>query len=273
MRRLSYANGVATLAVFVALAGSAAAAVIVSSNSEIAPNTIYGANLPAGKNDNIVGGSIGTSDLANNAVSGPKLATSAVATGKLADTAVTGPKLATGAVVSGKLADKAVIAGKLGDGAVALSNLANGAVGTPKLANASVTVPKLGQDVLDRIDSHTGTARQFTGTVPVGASTTVKTVAGVEIFVSCHSITSAEVGIEFASGLQVSGTGSSDSTVAPVNGNNGGGRSFEGFESDLDVIARILSVGTFARIDVHAEASGNTGNTSCLYWGVTQIAQ
>jgi hypothetical protein len=41
--RFSYANVVATLALFVALGGSAAAAVIVSSNDQIAPNTIHGA--------------------------------------------------------------------------------------------------------------------------------------------------------------------------------------------------------------------------------------
>jgi hypothetical protein len=91
--RFSYANVMATVAVFLALGGSATAAVIVSSNSEIAPNTIYGSNLPAGKNDNIVGGSVGTSDLAASAVTNGKLAAGAVGTGKLADGSVTVPKL------------------------------------------------------------------------------------------------------------------------------------------------------------------------------------
>ena len=95
MRRFSYANVVATLGVFVALAGSAAAAVVVSSNDQIARNTVYGANLPAGKNDNIVGGSVGTSDLGPSAVTNNKLAAAAVGSDKLASKSVTLSKLGT----------------------------------------------------------------------------------------------------------------------------------------------------------------------------------
>src|SRR4051812_5701235 len=115
--RLGYANVVATLALFVALGGTALAAVVVSDNSQIAPNTIYGANAPAGKNDNVVDGSLGTTDL------GPA--------------SVTNPKLADGAVGAAKLAGGSVVAGKLG----------NTAVGTSNLAAKAVTVPKLGDDV------------------------------------------------------------------------------------------------------------------------------
>ena len=44
------------------------AAVIVSSNSQIAPNTISGSKRPAGfPNDNVANGSIDTSDLSANA--------------------------------------------------------------------------------------------------------------------------------------------------------------------------------------------------------------
>ena len=41
---------VACLALFVATAGSATAAFVISSNSQIGPNTIYGANKPASAN-------------------------------------------------------------------------------------------------------------------------------------------------------------------------------------------------------------------------------
>jgi hypothetical protein len=248
--RLSYANVVATVAVFIALGGSAAAAVIVSSNSEIAPNTVYGASLPAGKNDNIVGGSVGSSDLAGSAV--------------------INSKLATGAVGSGKLADKAVIAGKLGDGAVAQSNVASGAVGTSKLADGSVTLPKLGGDVIDRIDSHTGTASQFSGTQPVDTSSTVKTVVGVEVFIDCSSDSVVVTVRRTGSGLLDASGFASDVDVDQVNAEGVGGTVRGASHVNYDIIARNRAVGRFVHLDVHASASG--GREGCPYWGVSQLA-
>jgi hypothetical protein len=251
-RRLSYANVVATLALFVALGGSAAAAVIVTNNSEIAPNTIYGANLPAGKNDNIVNGSVGTSDLAASAV--------------------TNPKLATGAVGSDKLAAKAVIAGKLGDGAVALTNLANGAVGTSKLADGAVTLPKLGNDVITEIDSHTGTMSQFSGTVADNTSQTVKTVAGVNVTVNCQP-DQVQLGLSrVATGtLRVSGTKSHDTTtVLPVHFGGGiAGFGELGNPVIFDVLVQNTDVGKFVHADVQTSTAVGTG---CDYWGTTQVA-
>jgi hypothetical protein len=252
MRRFSYANVMATLGVFLALGGSAVAAVIVSSNDQIAPNTIYGANLPAGKNDNVVGGSIGSSDLASSAV--------------------INSKLATGAVGSGKLADKAVIAGKLGDGAVQLANLASGAVGTSKLADGAVTLSKLGTDVIDRIDSHTGTLSQFTGTVALDMTTTAKTLAGMDILVHCASgggMTSITIQRSTGTGmLNISGTDSSDSNVASVNVFGLSTFSVVGTLVNIDVIAANDSVGRFARVDVHVHRAAS----SCPYWGTTQVS-
>jgi hypothetical protein len=221
MRRLSYANGVATLAVFVALAGSAAAAVIVSSNDQIAPNTIYGANLPAGKNDNIVGGSVGTSDLGPSAVTNNKLAAAAV--------------------------------------------------GSDKLASKSVTLPKLGTDVIDRIDSRTGLG-QFTGRVPPDTTTTAKTLAGMDILVHCASgagLTSITIQRNTGTGvLNVSGTTSSDSTVASTNIFALSTFSVVGTFVNIDVIAANDSVGRFARVDVHVHREAS----DCPYWGTTEVA-
>jgi hypothetical protein len=54
LRRPGHATVVAYLALFIALGGGTAlAAVVVSSNSQIGPNTIYGHNAPAGANKNI----------------------------------------------------------------------------------------------------------------------------------------------------------------------------------------------------------------------------
>jgi predicted acyltransferase (DUF342 family) len=62
-RRLTYANVVATLALVFALGGTAAAAVMITSNSQVAQNTISGHAAPAGKHANIISGSINAGDL------------------------------------------------------------------------------------------------------------------------------------------------------------------------------------------------------------------
>src|SRR3954452_150646 len=79
-RRPSHGTVVAYLALFFALGGSAYAAFVVSSNSEIGPDTIYGANKPASANDNIVA----------NSVAGTDLDFDSVGTGKVIDNSLTG---------------------------------------------------------------------------------------------------------------------------------------------------------------------------------------
>jgi hypothetical protein len=78
--RLSYANVMATVAVFLALGGGAFAA------SKLGKNVV--------KSKNIAPKAIKTSDLRNNAVKGSKLAANAVDTSKIANSAVTGSKIA-----------------------------------------------------------------------------------------------------------------------------------------------------------------------------------
>lgn len=64
-QHLSYANVAATLALFVAMGGTAAAAssAIVHSNSDIARNTVSGHAAPTGKHANLIGGSVSAKDL------------------------------------------------------------------------------------------------------------------------------------------------------------------------------------------------------------------
>jgi hypothetical protein len=73
-RHLGFANVVASLALVVSLGGTAVASVLITSNSQVAAHTIAGANAPTGKNKNLIGGSVGTIDLHNGAVSPAKLA-------------------------------------------------------------------------------------------------------------------------------------------------------------------------------------------------------
>jgi hypothetical protein len=63
---LTYANVMATIAVFLVLGGGTAlAAYVVSSNSQIGPGTISGHRPPSGKHSNIIAGSISGTDIAD----------------------------------------------------------------------------------------------------------------------------------------------------------------------------------------------------------------
>jgi hypothetical protein len=72
---LTYANVMATIAVFLVLGGGTAlAAYVVSSNSQIGPGTVSGHKPPTGKHANIIGGSITAQDVANNGLGGQVIA-------------------------------------------------------------------------------------------------------------------------------------------------------------------------------------------------------
>jgi hypothetical protein len=82
--RFTFANVVAMLALFVALGGTAAAAFVVNSNTDIAPGTVFGSVKPAAANDNVVDGSLGSKDLADGSVTTTKVANGAITRAKLA---------------------------------------------------------------------------------------------------------------------------------------------------------------------------------------------
>jgi hypothetical protein len=61
---LTYANVMVTILAFIVLGGgTAAAAFVVSSNSQIGPDTIYGHNAPSGANKNVVTNSLTGADV------------------------------------------------------------------------------------------------------------------------------------------------------------------------------------------------------------------
>jgi hypothetical protein len=62
---LTYANVMATVAVFIALGGTALASVIITNNSQVDRGTISGHKPPSGKHPNIIAGSINGKDIAN----------------------------------------------------------------------------------------------------------------------------------------------------------------------------------------------------------------
>lgn len=103
--RLTYANVVATLALFVAVGGAGAYAA-----GQLAPKSVGERQLRPG--------AVTAEKLRKNAVIAPKIKALAVKQGKIANGAVSGAKLANGAVSGDKLADGVVTNSKLADGAV-----------------------------------------------------------------------------------------------------------------------------------------------------------
>jgi hypothetical protein len=151
-KRLTYANVMSSLAVFLVLGGATALAAghlgkntvgtkqlkkNAVTTAKIKKNAVNAAKLGAG--------SVTGEKLAAGAVSGDKLADNSVNNGKLADGAVSTSKLADNSVSNGKLADNSVNNGKLADGAVSASKLADNSVTTGKIAAGAVTAEKLTQ--------------------------------------------------------------------------------------------------------------------------------
>jgi hypothetical protein len=88
--RFTFANVVAMVALFIVLGGTAAAAIVVKSNAQIAPDTVFGSVKPAAANGDIVHGSLGSKDLADGSVTTGKVANGAITRGKLAVIPLTG---------------------------------------------------------------------------------------------------------------------------------------------------------------------------------------
>lgn len=138
--RLTYANVVSSLCLFLLLGGGAAFAATQLPKNSVGPRQLKKNSVGAAK---IKTGAVISAKLADGAATTAKLADGAVATGKLADGAVTTAKLADGAVATSMLADGAVGTGKLADDSVGTGKLATEAVTTGKLANEAVTTGKI----------------------------------------------------------------------------------------------------------------------------------
>jgi hypothetical protein len=157
--KLTYANVVATIALFLAVGGaSAMAASQLAKNSvgakQLKSNSVTAAKIKAGAvtSPKVAAGAIGAAQLASGAVGTSALGNGAVTDGKLADGAVSTAKLLDGSVTAGKLAAGSVSAGKLGDGSVTTAKIPDGSITENKLAdhylNAStVGVPLAGANV------------------------------------------------------------------------------------------------------------------------------
>lgn len=156
--RLTYANVVSTLCLFLLLGGASAFAA-----TKLAKNSVGATQI---KKNAVV-----TTKIKNAAVTTSKLAENAVISGKIADAAVTNSKLADAAVTSGKIADNAVTTGKIIDSAVTNSKLAANAVTTGKIADGEVRAADLGTIVTaqNTIQVNSGEGKTVDVACPAGS--------------------------------------------------------------------------------------------------------
>lgn len=124
-KRVTYANVMSSIAVFLVLGGGAAIAAGLAKNS------------------------VGSKQLKKNAVTETKIKNGVVTSGKIADGSIVTAKLADGSVVTGKIVNAAVTSDKLADGSVVAIKLGNGAVTTVKLLDAAVTNAKIANDAVN----------------------------------------------------------------------------------------------------------------------------
>jgi hypothetical protein len=154
--RLTYANVIASLALFIALGGAAVAAGLPKNS--VGPNQIKkGAVTPkALRKGAVTSGKIApkavvAGKLGPNAVLPGNLGAGIINTSKIAASAVNAEKIANNVVTTNKINNKAVTSAKLAEKGVATGNLAEGAVTTGKLADGAVTAAKLNGEVLNNV--------------------------------------------------------------------------------------------------------------------------
>jgi hypothetical protein len=158
--RLTYANVVSTLCLFLLVGGASAFAA-----TKLAKNSVGTTQI---KKNAVV-----TAKVKNAAVTTSKLAENAVTSGKITDAAVTNSKLADAAVSSGKLADNAVTNSKLSDNAVTTGKITDSAVTNPKLAANAVTTGKIADGEVRATDLGTIVTAQKTVQIEPGLGGTV----------------------------------------------------------------------------------------------------
>src|SRR3954463_380023 len=94
----------ALVSFFLVGGGTALASYVVSTNSQIGPDTVSGHKPPLGKHSNLIAGSINATDLAPGAVTLSRLAGNSVKGSKVVNRSLTGADLGNGSLSAVKLA-------------------------------------------------------------------------------------------------------------------------------------------------------------------------
>jgi hypothetical protein len=123
--RLTYANVVATLALFIAVGTGGAYAANTIGSSDIIDESLL--------SQDIKNGEVKNADLAADSITSTRLANGSIQNSDLGPDAVTTSKIKAGNVGTTDIADNAILTGKIGDGNVFTNDLADGAVTSGKV--------------------------------------------------------------------------------------------------------------------------------------------
>jgi hypothetical protein len=155
--RLTYANVIASVALFIALGGAAVAAGLPKNS--VGPQQLKKGAVTAKaiRKQAVTSGKIGpkavvAGKLGPNAVLPGNLGAGIISTDKIAASAVTAEKIKNNVITTNKLNNNAVTTGKLADSNVTTTKLAEAAVTSAKLANGAVTKAKLSNEVLNNVE-------------------------------------------------------------------------------------------------------------------------
>jgi hypothetical protein len=156
--RLTYANVVASVALFLALGGAAMAAGLPQNSvgkAQIKKGAVTAAALAkkAVTSGKIAPKAVVAGKLGPNAVLPGNLGAGIIDTSKISASAVTAEKIKNNVVTTNKLNNAAVTSPKIATSGVATANLAELAVTTAKLGNASVTAAKLAPGVIGNVET------------------------------------------------------------------------------------------------------------------------
>jgi hypothetical protein len=180
-KRLTYANVMSSIAVFMVLGGATAVAATKIGANEIKANSI--------KTGKIVKEAVTAGKIKGAAVTNAKLANGSVTEAKLADNAVTANKIATGAVVAGKLGANAVTAGNLAPGSIGAGAISTA---TPGVALAGVKV--INGDIVSSFNR-------------LGAAPTITEVEGGEFSVTIPGLSPEDAKVIHSATLRGSAAG------------------------------------------------------------------
>ncbi len=155
--RLTYANVIASLALFVALGGSAVAAGLAKNS--VGPNQLKKGAVTASKigkkavtNGKIAPKAVTAGKLGPNAVLPGNLGAGIISTDKIAASAVTAEKIKNNVVTTNKITNASVTSQKLAAGAVGTNNLAEGSVTGAKIAKETISAEKLAKGALGNVE-------------------------------------------------------------------------------------------------------------------------
>jgi hypothetical protein len=175
--RLTYANVIASLALFVALGGSAVAAGLAKNS--VGPNQLKKGSVTAKaiRKQAVTSGKIApkaivAGKLGPNAVLPGNLGAGIIDASKISAGAVTAEKIKNNVITTAKLNNAAVTSQKISASGVATSNLAEKSVTTAKLNDGAVTAAKLAPEVLGNV-STLKTGQTLRGTFDIGSDNPV----------------------------------------------------------------------------------------------------